>query len=137
MKTRLLLLTTLGLALAACTQPTEAQPNPVPVPVPVNTGTAPAAGSTPIHDLQGSTPAGDAASTLAGKPVTVGGIVTEVRLGTGTLGGFFLQARDADADSDAASSEGVFVYCNTSTLCTALKVGDQVQVSGTVTRIPS
>ncbi len=134
MKTRLLLLTTLSLALAACTQPTEAQPKPAPVPtpVPVNTGTAPAAGSTPIHDLQGSTPTGDVASTLAGKPVTVGGVVTDVRLGTGTLGGFFLQARDADADSDAASSEGVFVYCNTSTLCTPLKVGDQVQVSGTV-----
>ena len=144
MKTRLLLLTTLSLALAACTQPAEAQPRPVPVPV--NTGTAPAAGSTPIHDLQGSTPAGDVASMLAGKPVTVGGVVTEVRLGTGTLGGFFLQARDADADSDATSSEGVFVYCtvsaptsadpkatDTSPLCKPLKVGDQVQVAGTVT----
>ncbi|MFJ5552454.1 endonuclease/exonuclease/phosphatase family protein [Streptomyces sp. NPDC093225] len=78
--------------------------------------------ATRIHDIQGTT----RISPLAGKQVTgVEGIVTGVR----TYGsrGFWMQ--DPEADDDAATSEGVFVF--TSSVPT-VAVGDAVSVSGLV-----
>ncbi|MFF1560069.1 endonuclease/exonuclease/phosphatase family protein [Streptomyces sp. NPDC058279] len=75
-----------------------------------------------IHDIQGTT----RISPLNGKQVTgVEGIVTGVR----TFGsrGFWMQ--DPDADDDAATSEGIFVF--TSSVPT-VAVGDAVKVNGTV-----
>ncbi|MFJ3923536.1 endonuclease/exonuclease/phosphatase family protein [Streptomyces sp. NPDC090022] len=75
-----------------------------------------------IHDIQGTT----RISPLVGKQVAdVAGIVTGVR----TYGsrGFWIQ--DPDADDDAATSEGVFVF--TSSVPT-VAVGDSVKVSGLV-----
>ncbi|MFJ8695534.1 endonuclease/exonuclease/phosphatase family protein [Streptomyces roseolilacinus] len=76
-----------------------------------------------IHDIQGST----RISPLAGRRVTdVPGIVTGVR----TYGsrGFWFQ--DPEADGDAATSEGVFVFTSSKP---TVSVGDAVKVSGTVT----
>lgn len=81
-----------------------------------------AAGQVRIHDIQGTT----RISPLVGKQVSdVEGIVTGVR----TYGsrGFWIQ--DPDADDNAATSEGVFVF--TSSVPT-VAVGDAVKVSGTV-----
>ncbi|MDJ0381323.1 endonuclease/exonuclease/phosphatase family protein [Streptomyces sp. G-G2] len=75
-----------------------------------------------IHDIQGTT----RISPLNGKPVAdVAGIVTGVR----TYGsrGFWIQ--DPDADDDAATSEGVFVFTSSAP---TVAVGDAVKVSGTV-----
>ncbi|MGW0467242.1 endonuclease/exonuclease/phosphatase family protein [Streptomyces sp. NPDC003027] len=75
-----------------------------------------------IHDIQGTT----RVSPLVGKQVTgVTGIVTGVR----TYGsrGFWIQ--DPQADDDAATSEGLFVF--TSSVPT-VAVGDAVSVNGTV-----
>lgn len=76
-----------------------------------------------IHDIQGNT----RVSPLVGQQVAdVPGIVTGVR----TYGskGFWFQ--DPQADGDAATSEGVFVFTGSAP---TVAVGDQVLVSGTVT----
>lgn len=76
-----------------------------------------------IHDIQGNT----RVSPLRGKQVAdVPGIVTGVR----TFGsrGFWFQ--DPEADGDAATSEGVFVFTGSAP---KVAVGDRVTVSGTVT----
>ncbi|MGG8408172.1 endonuclease/exonuclease/phosphatase family protein [Streptomyces sp. 12297] len=75
-----------------------------------------------VHDIQGAT----RISPYAGKQVAgIEGVVTGVR----TYGsrGFWIQ--DPQADDDAATSEGVFVF--TSSVPT-VAVGDAVQVSGLV-----
>ncbi|WP_328970978.1 endonuclease/exonuclease/phosphatase family protein [Streptomyces sp. NBC_00239] len=75
-----------------------------------------------VHDIQGAT----RISPYAGKQVAgIEGVVTGVR----TYGsrGFWIQ--DPQADDDAATSEGVFVF--TSSIPT-VAVGDAVQVSGLV-----
>ena len=78
-----------------------------------------------ISEVQGN----GAASPLDGQAVTVTAIVTALFEDDDAVEGFFLQEEDADADADATTSEGVFVYCETS--CPApLAVGDQVTVSG-------
>ncbi|GAB3348149.1 lamin tail domain-containing protein [Lysobacter tyrosinilyticus] len=77
---------------------------------------------TPIHDIQGA----GVTSPLVSQFVTTTGIVTG-RKGTG----FFLQASDADADTDPSTSEGVFVYTG-STPPAAAAVGNRVRVRGTV-----
>ncbi|OEJ27468.1 endonuclease/exonuclease/phosphatase [Streptomyces agglomeratus] len=82
--------------------------------------TAPA--QTRIHDIQGTT----RISPLVGQQVTdVSGIVTGVR----TYGskGFWFQ--DTEADADAATSEGIFVFTGSAP---TVAVGDAVKVSGTV-----
>ncbi|URM91813.1 endonuclease/exonuclease/phosphatase family protein [Streptomyces sp. MRC013] len=84
---------------------------------------ADAAGTVRIHDVQGST----RISPLVGRHVAdVPGVVTGVR----TYGsrGFWFQ--DPEADGDAATSEGVFVFTGSRP---AVSVGDAVRVSGTVT----
>ena len=85
--------------------------------------TPPVAGTTRIHDIQGTS----FVSPLDGQKVTnVPGIVTGVRA-TGSSRGFWLQ--DPDPDTNAATSEGVFVYTGSAPTVTA---GDSVLVSGTV-----
>jgi predicted extracellular nuclease len=83
---------------------------------------ASAAAEVRIHDVQGST----RISPLVGQQVTgVAGIVTGVR----TYGskGFWFQ--DPQADADAATSEGVFVFTGSAP---TVAVGDAVTVSGLV-----
>ncbi|WP_109465620.1 ExeM/NucH family extracellular endonuclease [Albibacillus kandeliae] len=72
-----------------------------------------------ISAIQGTE--GEAA--MAGESVTVSAIVTHI-----TDTGFYLQEEEADYDADARTSEGIFVYGNTS----GLAVGDLVAVSGIV-----
>ncbi|WP_274556931.1 endonuclease/exonuclease/phosphatase family protein [Streptomyces spiramyceticus] len=80
------------------------------------------AAETRIHDIQGTT----RISPLVGQQVAdVTGIVTGVR----TYGskGFWFQ--DPQADADAATSEGIFVFTSSAP---TVAVGDAVKVSGTV-----
>lgn len=76
----------------------------------------------PIHDVQGA----GAESPRAGQTVTTTGIVTGVK-----SNGFFLQAPDAEADADPATSEGVFVFTS-SAPPSAVVVGNRVRVTGSV-----
>jgi predicted extracellular nuclease len=76
----------------------------------------------PIHDIQGP----GATSPYAGQAISTAGIVTG-RKGNG----FFVQAPDAEADGDDATSEGVFVYTGSAPPAAAT-VGNRVRVSGTV-----
>lgn len=76
----------------------------------------------PIHDIQGP----GASSPFVGQVVSTGGIVTARR-----SNGFFLQAADAEADADPATSEGVFVFTSAAPSAAAT-VGNRVTVQGTV-----
>ncbi|MER6628766.1 endonuclease/exonuclease/phosphatase family protein [Streptomyces sp. NPDC000987] len=86
--------------------------------------TSPAhADSVRIHDIQGTT----RISPYAGQKVAdVAGIVTGVRT-YGSSKGFWIQ--DPNPDADPATSEGVFVFTNSTP---KVAVGDSVKVSGTV-----
>jgi endonuclease/exonuclease/phosphatase family metal-dependent hydrolase len=77
-------------------------------------------GATAIHTIQ-KTPA-----TYLGTVVNVSGIVTGV-----TSNGFYLQAKDSDADTDLTTSEAIFVKTGT-TLPAAAVVANNVQLLGTV-----
>ena len=79
-----------------------------------------------IHDVQGN----GATSPLSGQTVIVEGVVIGDFQASNQLSGFFLQEEDADADADPATSEGVFVYCNTCP--TPVAEGQRVKVTGTV-----
>ncbi len=76
---------------------------------------------TPINQIQGSTNL----SPLAGKTVKTNGIVTAI-----VKSGFYIQTPDADADKDAATSEGIYVFGDESV--SSVIVGDAVEVSGTI-----
>jgi predicted extracellular nuclease len=79
-------------------------------------------GDTRIHDIQGTS----WISPLNNQKVTdVPGIVTGIRA-TGSSRGYWIQ--DPDADSNPATSEGIFVYTSTPNVA----VGDSVLVSATV-----
>ncbi|GAB2800951.1 ExeM/NucH family extracellular endonuclease [Halomonas shantousis] len=82
---------------------------------------------TAIHAIQGS---GDS-SPLAGETVAVSAIVTMVAPG---MDGFFLQQADDEIDSDAQTSEGIFVYTGNGSeeQLAALSAGDRVELSGEV-----
>jgi len=84
-----------------------------------------------IHQVQGS---GDE-SPLVGKTVIIEGIVVgdfQDKVGAnGDLNGFFVQEEDADADTDPATSEGIFVYQG-SNPSVDLLIGDLVRVEGPV-----
>lgn len=75
-----------------------------------------------IHDIQGD----GAMSPLVGSSVSTRGIVTGRK-----SNGFFLQAADADADADPATSEGVFVFTSSAPPASA-QIGNDVIVDGTV-----
>ncbi|MGC4175150.1 ExeM/NucH family extracellular endonuclease [Demequina sp.] len=84
------------------------------------------AAATPISAVQG---AGDV-SPLAGQTVTVEGIVVGDFEGPSpALRGFYVQSRDADADADLATSEGLFVFNGNAD---SVALGDEVRVSGAV-----
>lgn len=76
----------------------------------------------PIHDLQGN----GGTSPRAGQQVSTAGLVTGRK-----SNGFFLQAADADADADPATSEGIFVFTGSAPPATVV-AGARVRVSGTV-----
>lgn len=90
-----------------------------------------------IHEIQGVTDLpdmtlvggpGDAdQSPLLGEPVRIQGIVTMVFQGGASLGGFYVQEEDSDADASPFSSEGIFVFSPQPVLS-----GDQVTVVGIV-----
>ncbi len=75
---------------------------------------------TPIHDIQGN----GTVSPLEGNTVDTGGIVTGL-----TGNGFFLQAPDADLDSNPLTSEGIYVYTGSVPTVT---VGDKITLTATV-----
>jgi predicted extracellular nuclease len=79
-----------------------------------------------IHEIQGS---GDAVTGSG--PFTVEALVIGAYQGTDQLRGFFLQEEDAHADTDPATSEGIFVFCGTCPV--SVSVGDQVRVTGPAT----
>lgn len=81
-------------------------------------------GVTLIHDIQGA----GLASPLVGTPRTVEGVVIGDYQAAGSLGGFYIQEEDADADADPATSEGIFAF----NIAAAVSPGDRVRVSGTV-----
>lgn len=76
-----------------------------------------------------------ATSPLVDTVVTIEGVVVgDFQTGAGANGdmnGFFLQEEDADADNDASTSEGIFVFGVTTALAT-VNNGDIVRVTGTV-----
>ncbi|MFL6213062.1 MAG: ExeM/NucH family extracellular endonuclease [Blastocatellia bacterium] len=79
-----------------------------------------------IHDVQGN----GASTPIPGATVTVEGVVVANFQGTSKLQGFFLQEEDADADADPATSEGVFIFCNTCP--TLVAEGQRVRATGVV-----
>ncbi|MGH8915491.1 MAG: ExeM/NucH family extracellular endonuclease, partial [Acidimicrobiia bacterium] len=79
-----------------------------------------------IHDIQGS---GDA-SPLVGSVATVEAVVVGDFQGAASLRGFNLQEEDADVDTDALTSEGIFVFDGS--FGVDVSVGDLVEVTGTV-----
>ncbi len=81
---------------------------------------------TPIHTVQGA----GATSPLVGKTVTIRGVVVGDFQGRDRLGGFFVEEPDGGADSNPATSEGVFVYTSGSPV--AVKQGELVCITGTV-----
>ena len=80
---------------------------------------------TAIHDIQGA----GLASPLDGSLVSTEGIVTATFFGVDEIGGFFMQAADADVDADPNTSEGIYVF---TTFFTDPVAGDTVRVSGDV-----
>ena len=64
--------------------------------------------ATPIAEVQGAGPA----SPLAGRTVTVEGILTRDSRTEGGFGGFYLQQADHQTDNNPATSEALFVYTN-------------------------
>ena len=80
---------------------------------------------TSIHDIQGSAPA----SPLAGSIRVIEGVVVGDFQGASGLNGYFLQEEDAEADTDAQTSEGIFVFHPSAP---AFALGDAVRVRGTV-----
>jgi predicted extracellular nuclease len=82
----------------------------------------------PIHAIQGS----GTRSPYEGQVVATSGIVTGRR-----SAGFFMQTPDAEADSDPATSEGIYVYTGSAPPADAA-VGSRVTVQGTVAEyVPS
>ncbi len=81
---------------------------------------------TPISAVQGS----GEISPLAGQNVTIEGIVVGDFEGPSpALRGFYVQSRDAEADGDPATSEGIFVFNGN---LNSVSVGDEVHLTGAV-----
>jgi predicted extracellular nuclease len=84
--------------------------------------------ATRVHAIQG---AGSSSPQNRRPDVVVEGVVVGDFQGfPGGLGGFFLQEEDADADSDPATSEGIFVFDAGSDV--DVEIGDRVRVRGDV-----
>ena len=80
--------------------------------------------ATLIHDIQGT----GAAAAIAGV-VTIEGIVTGDYQEASEFGGYYVQEEDGDADGNAATSEGIFVFSSN----TPVARGQKVRVTGTAT----
>lgn len=83
-------------------------------------------GITRIASIQGN----GTASPLVGQTVTIDGVVTADFQSSTELKGFFVQEETSQQDADPATSEGIFVSCDTT--CFDVAVGNRVQVTGTV-----
>ncbi len=79
-----------------------------------------------IHDIQGVGPQ----SSMVGAPVFIEGIVVGDYQATTQFRGFHVQEEDAQADGDAATSEGIFVFDNS--FGVDVLPGDLVRIGGTV-----
>ncbi|WP_162533781.1 ExeM/NucH family extracellular endonuclease [Colwellia sp. Arc7-D] len=77
-----------------------------------------------IHDVQG---AGTVGPLNGNTGVIIEAVVTANYQSSGSLGGFYVQEEDTEADADATTSEGLFV----SDITNAVNVGDVVRVQGT------
>ncbi len=86
------------------------------------------AGITKIHDIQGSG-SSSVAGTFSVEAIVTGDFQGVIGVNDYKLDGFFIQEEDADVDANPATSEGIFVYCDTCP--TDVMVGDKVQVTGT------
>jgi predicted extracellular nuclease len=87
---------------------------------------------TPIHDIQGA----GLASPEAGTTQVVEGVVVGDFQDTVTgLSGFFMQEEDLDADGNAMTSEGIFVFDNG--FGVDVDAGDVVRVRGNVSEAGS
>lgn len=75
-----------------------------------------------IHQIQGTSD-----NVIPGE-YTVEAIVTGDYQHSTELKGFFVQEEDSDIDTEASSSEGIFIFCNACS--TDVNVGDKVQVTG-------
>jgi predicted extracellular nuclease len=76
-----------------------------------------------IHEVQGT-----GAAVAITELVTVTAIVTSLFEDNDQVEGFFNQEEDVDVDADPATSEGIFVFCDTT--CPALAAGQRVTVTG-------
>ena len=86
--------------------------------------------ATLVHDVQGS----GLASPLVGTAVEIEGVLVgdfqnNAQPDNGDLNGFFVQEEDAEADADARTSEGIFVFSGSAP---DVALGDVVRVRGTV-----
>lgn len=82
---------------------------------------------TKIHSIQGN---GTTFNSAFGGTQTIEGVVVGAFGGTGKLNGFYVQEEDADADTDATTSEGIFVF-DPNGLFSGV-VGTKVRLTGTV-----
>lgn len=89
-------------------------PTPTPTPVPEVVA---------IHTVQGNSNAIPNSAVF-----TIEAIVTADFQAQSQLRGFFVQEEDSDADSDPATSEGLFVFCGSCSV--DVSVGDLVSVTG-------
>jgi uncharacterized protein len=87
-------------------------------------------GVTPINQIQGA----GVGSPLLGQTITTRGIVTAAYPG---FRGFYIQTPDANADTNAMTSEGIFVFTNSTTLDAQIAPGVDVQVTGVVSEFPA
>ncbi|HWA29022.1 MAG TPA: ExeM/NucH family extracellular endonuclease [Lacunisphaera sp.] len=78
----------------------------------------------PIHKVQGS----GLTSPYAGYSTTVQGVVVASFQAVGQIGGFYIEAPDAEHDANPATSEGIYVFDNAN----SVSVGDLVALTGTV-----
>ena len=92
------------------------------------TVTAPVA-FVPIHSIQGNTPG---TSPVVGQVVQTHGIVTSI-----VTNGYYIQARDSEADGDPRTSEGIVVFTGSGQVPAAATLGTEIQVSGTVALYPA
>ena len=81
--------------------------------------------ATRIHAVQGS----GAATPLANTAVTIEGVVSYDLQGAGQFDGYYVQEEAADADADAQTSEGIFVFSGANV--DNVSTGEIVRVRGT------
>ena len=117
------------------TQVTNASAQPMAADSTISFTTQPSSATlTHIHDVQGT----EGYSPLTSAMVTVQGVVVADYQGAApALGGFYLQETDADADSDPATSEGIWIADQSFLSAIDVSVGDVVQVTGTVSESSS